>query len=68
MVNLNRGVTSLDGKGVYSGQGRTVLVCVCTKKDIPEMKDIVKEHDKKAFFIVGNVSEAMGEGFVEHWS
>ncbi len=68
MMNLDRGVTSLDGKGVYSGHGRTVLVCVCTKKDIPEMKDIVKEHDKKAFFIVGNVSEAMGEGFVEHWS
>lgn len=64
---LDRGVTSLDGTGVYSGKSRTVLACVCSNKDLPDVKDIVKEHDKKAFFIVGNVSEAMGEGFVQHW-
>jgi uncharacterized membrane-anchored protein YitT (DUF2179 family) len=31
------------------------------------MKDIVKEIDSKAFFVVGNINEAMGEGFVERW-
>ena len=31
------------------------------------MKDIVKHYDPKAFIIIGNVSEALGEGFVENW-
>ena len=68
LEGLDRGVTSLDGKGVYSGKGRTVLVCVCSSRDIPDMKDIIKKHDRKAFFVVGNVNEAMGEGFVENWT
>ena len=65
---MDRGVTSLSGTGEYSGRPRKIICCVCSKKDVPQIKDIVKEHDRKAFFIVGNVSEAMGEGFVEHWS
>ncbi|MQN00536.1 MAG: YitT family protein [bacterium LCO1.1] len=68
LVELDRGVTSIDGTGEYSGKGRKILACVCSNRDVPQIKDIVKERDKKAFFIVGNVSEAMGEGFVEHWS
>ena len=68
LTTLDRGVTSLSGKGVYSGKGRTVLVCVCSSRDIPDMKDIIRRYDKKAFFVVGNVSEAMGEGFVENWT
>jgi uncharacterized membrane-anchored protein YitT (DUF2179 family) len=31
------------------------------------IKDIIHEYDPKAFFIVGDVREAMGEGFVEKW-
>ncbi len=68
LTRLDRGVTSLAGKGVYSGHNRTVLVCVCSSRDIPDVKDIIKRYDKKAFFVVGNVSEAMGEGFVENWT
>lgn len=68
LVEMDRGVTSIGGTGEYSGKPRKIICCVCSKKDVPQIKDIVKEHDRKAFFIVGNVSEAMGEGFVEHWS
>ena len=68
LQELDRGVTSIGAIGEYSGNPKKLLICVCTKRDIPDVKDIVKEYDKKAFFIVGNVSEAMGEGFVEHWT
>ncbi|MBO6215661.1 MAG: YitT family protein [Lachnospiraceae bacterium] len=68
LTELDRGVTSIGAIGEYSKEKKKVLLCVCTKRDIPDVKDIVKEYDKKAFFIVGNVSEAMGEGFVEHWT
>ncbi|MBR2522072.1 MAG: DUF2179 domain-containing protein, partial [Coriobacteriales bacterium] len=37
-------------------------------RDIVLLKDIVKKHDEKAFFVVGQVSEAMGEGFLENWN
>ena len=67
LQQLDRGVTSLTGTGEYTGAKRKVLFCVCTQRDVPMIKDIVKEYDKKAFFIVGSVSEAMGEGFVEKW-
>lgn len=68
LLDLERGCTSLMGKGMYSGEDKNVLMCVCSNQELPDIKDIVKQHDKKAFFIVANISEAMGEGFVEHWS
>lgn len=68
LEELDRGCTGLHGTGMYSGDKTTVLLCVCAKSDLPDVKDIVKEYDKGAFFIVANISEAMGEGFIEHWS
>ena len=61
--DLDRGCTSLHGTGMYSGKDKNVLMCVCSKSDLPLVKDIVKLHDPNAFFIISNISEAMGEGF-----
>ena len=65
---LNRGVTGLKGQGMYTGNDKRVLMCICSKKDLVDIKDIVKKYDPKAFFVVGDVTEAMGEGFLEEWS
>jgi len=67
MKELDRGVTGLKGKGMDTGNSKVILLCICSKHDIPDIKDIVRSYDKRAFFIINNVSEAMGEGFVEHW-
>ena len=67
MKELDRGVTGLKGKGMYTGNSKVILLCICSKHDIPDIEDIVRSYDKRAFFIINNVSEAMGEGFVEHW-
>jgi uncharacterized membrane-anchored protein YitT (DUF2179 family) len=53
---------------MYSGKERKILFCICSKKDIVDIKDIVKKNDPRAFFIISDVNEAMGEGFVERWS
>ena len=66
--DLDRGCTGIKGTGMFSKNEKKILLCVCSNRDLPDVKDIVKEHDKKAFFVVGNISEAMGEGFVEHWT
>ena len=67
MENMNRGVTALNGKGMYTGDNEDVLMCTCSSRDIVTLKDIVKKHDEGAFFLVSNVSEAMGQGFYEEW-
>ncbi len=67
MTSLDRGVTGLYGSGMYTGKDKRVLLCICSNKDLVEIKDIVKKHDPRAFFVVGNVDEAMGEGFLEEW-
>lgn len=67
MEELDRGVTGLVGRGMYTGKGKIVLVCICSSKDIVQIKDIVKQYDPGAFFVITDVNEAMGEGFVEKW-
>ncbi len=68
LEDLDRGVTGLHGKGMYTGKDRMILLCICTRRDIPDVKDIVKEHDPSAFFVISDASEAMGEGFLEKWT
>ncbi len=64
MNNLRRGVTGLDGKGMYSGNEKNVLICVVSKKEIVKLIEIVKTADERAFVIVTDAKEVLGEGFV----
>ncbi|GAB4481538.1 MAG: YitT family protein [Anaerolineales bacterium] len=60
---LERGVTRLEGTGVYTGQERPVLYAVVTRAEVQMLKDIVHEADPLAFMVIGAAHEAMGEGF-----
>lgn len=62
-TTLERGVTMLHGMGGYTHEERTVLYCVITQSEIPQLKEIVKEVDPRAFMVIGQVHEALGEGF-----
>ncbi len=66
MTRMDRGVTALDGVGMYSGQDKKVLFCVVSKKEIVTIREIAAEFDKKAFLIVTDVREVFGEGFIEY--
>ena len=68
MTDLDRGVTGLAVKGMYTKDNKDALICVCTVRDVPLIKDIVKSYDENAFFVVGNINEVIGEGFIEHWT
>lgn len=63
---LDRGVTGLDGTGMYTGNKKCILLCVVSKKQIVELKDIVMRIDSNAFVIVSDVREVTGEGFIEY--
>ena len=65
LKELDRGVTALDAKGMYSGEGRTMLLCVVSRLEAVRLRTLVYSVDPRAFVIVQNVHEALGEGFKE---
>lgn len=62
-TTLERGVTMLHGMGGYTHEERTVLYSVVTQSEIPQLKEIVQEVDPRAFMVIGQAHEALGEGF-----
>lgn len=63
MIYLDRGVTCMQGKGMYSNDEKNVLLCVVGKREIVPIIKIVRTNDPSAFVIVQDAKEVMGEGF-----
>ena len=63
MKELDRGVTAINATGMYSGEGRTVLLCVVSRLEAVRLRTIVFSVDDRAFVIANNVHEVLGEGF-----
>lgn len=63
MEELQRGITCLDVKGMYTGNNKNMLFCVVSKKEIAKLKAIVNKYDRHAFVIVSDAKEVLGEGF-----
>lgn len=63
--NLERGLTGIDAKGMYSGEHKDLLFCVVDKKEIIQLKELVASADPGAFVIVTDAKEVLGEGFLE---
>lgn len=68
MVELDRGVTGLNAKGMYTNEEKCMLYCVVSRKEIVNVKELVAEIDPEAFVIVSDVREVLGEGFQEYGS
>lgn len=60
---INRGLTAFPSQGVYTGKERQALLCVVAQSEISQLKKEVYAIDPKAFVIVANTSEVLGEGF-----
>lgn len=63
LTELERGVTLIPGTGGYTGEARPVLYCVVTRAEVNKLKALVHELDPRAFMVIGQVNEALGEGF-----
>jgi len=62
---IGRGVTVLEGRGLYTGSKRDVLLCVVNRVQVAKLKELVYSVDKRAFIMVTTVHEVLGEGFKE---
>ncbi len=68
LEKINRGATGLNGKGMYTGHSKNVLLSVVSSKEVILLKELVRSVDEKAFVIVADVREVMGEGFINNIS
>ena len=60
---LGRGITIVAAKGGYTGNDKTILVCVMHNQEFYKMKEIIRNIDEKAFIYITRASEVHGEGF-----
>ena len=66
IVEMDRGITGINAKGMYTNKEKNMLFCVVSKKEITQLINIVSQIDQKAFVIVSDAREVMGEGFIEN--
>ncbi|MCL2325392.1 MAG: YitT family protein [Proteobacteria bacterium] len=61
--HLDRGVTALYARGLFTNQDREVLMAVVSQSDARELSPKIRAIDPNAFVILSNVHEVLGEGF-----
>lgn len=66
MEELDRGVTGLEGMGMYSGREKRVLLCAVTRLESMRLRRIVYSVDPRAFLISTKAHDTYGEGFKEN--
>lgn len=66
LKEVERGVTALNGVGMYSKEEKKVIMCVVSTKQLPLVKTIVCNIDKDAFMFVNDTREVLGNGFVSN--
>lgn len=59
----SRGLTILQGQGAYTGAEKQVLMIAFKEKEIVDLKRRVYELDPKAFLIVCDARDVLGNGF-----
>ncbi len=61
-----RGATLLAAQGGYQQADKQVLLIVASDQEFMQIRQIIEIIDPKAFVIVNNVSEVLGQGFSYH--
>lgn len=62
---VKRGTTGIYSKGMYSGNEKVILFCVASRKEIAEIKEIIRKIDSTAFIVTTDAIETLGRGFTE---
>ena len=63
MNELEVGITYLQGKGGWKDTEKLVVFTVVPKRLGPQVEEIVKNEDPKAFMIISSANEIYGEGY-----
>ena len=60
---VGRGVTQIPVIGGYTGEKRIMLMCSVRVHEVAAIHDAVRAHDTRAFIVVSEAGEIIGEGF-----
>lgn len=63
LAGMHRGITFLAGTGGYTGERQEIILCVVNPTEVPQLKEIVFAADERAFLIISNAKEVVGQGF-----
>ncbi|MUT65456.1 YitT family protein [Paenibacillus sp. NEAU-GSW1] len=64
-AELERGVTLMPAKGAFSGHAKEVVYCVVQRQEMRRLKSIIRSIDPRAFTVISEVHDVLGEGFKE---
>ena len=62
-IKLDRGATFLHAEGSYTHREMRVVLAAVKKQQVAELKELVMEIDPKAFVIVQEAHQVLGDGF-----
>jgi uncharacterized membrane-anchored protein YitT (DUF2179 family) len=65
LTELNRGATLWKGTGAFTGADRTMLLAVVSRIEVTRLKEVINRVDPRAFVVLADVHEVLGEGFKE---
>ncbi len=60
---IRKGTTGLFGKGMYTNEHKTILMCAASRGDVARVKQVSKRIDPSSFIIIANAREVVGLGF-----
>lgn len=63
--DLSRGGTYIKSSGMYTNSPREMIFVVISRREISLLHDFVHQTDDKAFMVVLNAHETLGDGFKE---
>jgi len=62
-TEMNRGATVVKATGAYTGEQRDMVFSVMSKREVARAREVARGIDAKAFIIITDVYEVLGEGF-----
>ena len=63
MNDIGRGVTAINATGMFSGTGKRILMCACSRAEACRIRGLAYQIDKSAFVLLCPYDTAYGLGF-----
>lgn len=58
-----RGTTGIYSKGMYTNEEKMMLMCIASRREVIQIRQISKKIDHTSFIVITNVREVYGKGF-----
>ncbi|WP_025023448.1 YitT family protein [Companilactobacillus nodensis] len=62
-ITFDRGWTYLNAEGGYQNDEKKIIYLIIQPREVPQLKQLIRSVDSKAFVTVLNAHEVIGEGF-----